>query len=207
MFPGLDDGLLVPLILILVGLSIVSGLRIPVVRTAAQLGSLGVVGVLLVLATGHRERFEPYIGRLLAPLEQQGQQVAGEEVRLKLQRDGHFWATVKLDGVEKRMLVDSGATITALSLETAKAAGLALDKPAVPVMIRTANGTVVARSAEVEELRLGTIKARGLDVVVSPAFGKVDVLGMNFLSKLKSWRVEDNTLILTPNNPQPVSEA
>jgi aspartyl protease family protein len=27
---------------------------------------------------------------------------------------------------------------------------------------------------------------------------------MNFLSKLKSWRVEDNVLILTPNHPQPV---
>jgi len=31
---------------------------------------------------------------------------------------------------------------------------------------------------------------------VSPAFGTVNVLGMNFLGKLKSWRVEDGTMIL-----------
>jgi len=27
-------------------------------------------------------------------------------------------------------------------------------------------------------------------------------VGMNFLSRLKSWRVEGRTLILTPNHPQ-----
>jgi aspartyl protease family protein len=30
----------------------------------------------------------------------------------------------------------------------------------------------------------------------------MDVVGMNFLSRLKSWRVEGRTLILTPNHPQ-----
>ena len=43
---------------------------------------------------------------------------------------------------------------------------------------------------------------RDLAVVVSPAFGDIDVLGMNFLSRLKSWRVEGQTLILTPHHPQ-----
>jgi aspartyl protease family protein len=52
------------------------------------------------------------------------------------------------------------------------------------------------------ELRFGTIVARDLPVVVSPAFGTTDVLGMNFLSKLKSWRVEGRTLILEPHHPQ-----
>jgi aspartyl protease family protein len=35
-------------------------------------------------------------------------------------------------------------------------------------------------------------------VVVSENFGNLDVLGMNFLSRLHSWRVEDKTLILEP---------
>jgi aspartyl protease family protein len=39
-------------------------------------------------------------------------------------------------------------------------------------------------------------------VVVSPAFGDTDVLGMNFLSRLKSWRVEDGVLVLVPHHPQ-----
>jgi aspartyl protease family protein len=50
----------------------------------------------------------------------------------------------------------------------------------------------------VRELTIGTIEAHGLPVVVSANFGDVDVLGMNFLSRLNSWRVERDTLILDP---------
>jgi aspartyl protease family protein len=30
----------------------------------------------------------------------------------------------------------------------------------------------------------------------------MDVLGMNFLSQLQSWRVEGRTLVLAPHHPQ-----
>jgi aspartyl protease family protein len=62
--------------------------------------------------------------------------------------------------------------------------------------------TSSAAACAVRELRLGDIAARDLGVVVSPAFGDTDVLGMNFLSKLKSWRVEGQTLILEPHHHQ-----
>src|SRR3546814_4577440 len=42
---------------------------------------------------------------------------------------------------------------------------------------------------------LGGITARDLKVAISPALGDIDVLGMNFLSQLASWRVEGRTLI------------
>ncbi len=103
--------------------------------------------------------------------------------------DGHFWARVTLDGVSRRMLVDSGATVTALSTTTAQAAALDVRDSAFPMILNTANGQIRAQTATVRELRLGDIAARDLGVVVSPAFGDTDVLGMNFLSKLKSWRV------------------
>lgn len=204
--PGFGDTALLPLLVILVALSILSGVRSSVISGLARLGSLTVLAVVLILATGQRDRFEPYLAPLLGVFERDRQQVVGEEMRLRMAPDGHFWATVSLDGVERRMLVDSGATVTAISEDTAAAAGLAPGRTSIPVMIRTANGTVVARSSRVEELRLGNIKAGDLGVVISPAFGGVDVLGMNFLSRLKSWRVEGKTLILTPHHPQPVAE-
>lgn len=207
MTPLFNDTALLPLLLVLIVLSVVGWIRIPLIAGLARLGQLAAVALILILATGQRDRFEPHIGRLLAPLERDAQRVVGEEVRLKMSPDGHFWADVRLNGVKRRMLVDSGATVTAVSEETAAAVGLQPGQTPVPILIRTANGTVAARSGEVEELRLGNIKAGGLGVVVSPAFGDVDVLGMNFLSKLKSWRVEDGTLILTPNHPQPEVEA
>jgi aspartyl protease family protein len=73
----------------------------------------------------------------------------------------------------------------------------------VPVVLRTANGLARGETGTVSELRLGNVVARDLKVVVSPAFGNLDVVGMNLLSKLASWRVEGRTLILVPHHPQP----
>ena len=69
--------------------------------------------------------------------------------------------------------------------------------------MQTANGTVTAQLATIEELRFGNVAARGLDVVIAPNIGPTNVLGMNLLSRLSSWRVEEGTLILVPNHPQP----
>ena len=126
------------------------------------------------------------------------QQVSGTETRIRMAEDGHFWADVDIDGVRRRMLIDSGATTTALSASTAKAAGLDSDESPFPVMISTANGDVSARTATARRVTVGTITATDLGIVTSPLFGDTDVIGMNFLSKLGSWRVENKTLILTP---------
>ena len=113
-------------------------------------------------------------------------------------QDGHFWANVMINGVQRRMLVDSGATTTALSSSTAKAAGLDLNASIVPTMLDTANGSVTAQRTTIAKLDIGSISATELPAVVSSAFGETDVIGMNFLSRLKSWRVEGNILILDP---------
>ncbi len=148
--------------------------------------------------------FDPNLARLTAKLGIDGQDVTGEDVRIRMASDGHFWAQVSINGVERRMLVDSGATVTALSQQTADLAGVARGAGLVPVLMRTANGTIRAETGTVDQLRLGGIEARNLKVVVSPALGNIDVLGMNFLSQLAWWRVEGRVLILAP---QPADSA
>ncbi len=66
----------------------------------------------------------------------------------------------------------------------------------------TANGTVQADMTTIGELRFGNVAARGLDAIIAPGLGPTNVIGMNLLSRLKSWRVEDGVLILVPHNPQ-----
>ena len=46
--------------------------------------------------------------------------------------------------------------------------------------------------------QLGDVVAHQLPVVVAEEFGDDDVIGMNFLSRLRAWRVEGRTLILEP---------
>jgi aspartyl protease family protein len=142
--------------------------------------------------------FDPNLGKMAARLGLDSQTVEGEEVRIQMSPDGHFWARATINGIERRMLIDSGATVTALSARTAEQAGVKPDAKIVPVMLRTASGVIRAQTGTVERIALGGIEAANLKVVTSLALGEIDVLGMNFLSQLASWRVEGRTLIMTP---------
>lgn len=142
--------------------------------------------------------YDPNLGRVAGTLGLDRQEVVGQEVRIRMAPDGHFWVNATIDGKKARMMIDSGATITALSDETARAVGIDAEASLVPVVLRTANGMVQARTGTVEELRIGNVIAKDLKVVISPALGGLNVIGMNFLSKLASWRVEGRTLVMTP---------
>lgn len=172
--------------------------RIPFIgRLLRALFSLAILAACLFMLF-QQAPFDPRIAKLTERLGLDSQSVAGTEVRIRMSPDGHFWARATIDGVERRMLVDSGATITALSSRTAQRASIDLGESLIPVMMRTANGTVRAETGRIRVLRLGDIEARDLPVVVTPALGEVDILGMNFLTQLESWRVEGRTLIMVP---------
>lgn len=186
-------------------LAVVLARRVPVLRVALNLVSWVILGGLLIVVLQQRQQFDPYIQRAMQVLNLQDQNLVGDTVRIRMSPDGHFWARVTIGDVSRRMLVDSGATLTALSTDTARAVGLRPAKPVFPVILNTANGMIRAQTAQIDSLRIGTIRADDVPVVVSPAFGDTDVLGMNFLSRLKSWRVEGSTLILEPHHPQPLT--
>jgi aspartyl protease family protein len=124
-----------------------------------------------------------------------------------LARDGHFWLQARINGQPANFLVDTGATLTAVSSETAQRIGLEPRDTGIPVRMQTANGSVAAELTTIDELRFGSVAARGLDAVIAPGLGPTNVIGMNLLSRLQSWRVEDNVLILVPHNPQAALEA
>ena len=176
--------------------------RLPVVGRIVRFAvSLALVGFFLFLLV-QQAPSQPGLAGALGGLGLDRQEVVGREVRIRMAPDGHFWANATLNGVKRRMLIDSGATVTTLSETTAAAAGIDSGGSVVPVILRTANGTVRARTGTVEELRLGNVTAHDLKVVVSPGIGEMNVIGMNFLSKLQSWRVEGRTLVLVPKGPE-----
>jgi aspartyl protease family protein len=45
--------------------------------------------------------------------------------------------------------------------------------------------------------------AKDLPIVVAKEFGDSNVIGMNFLSKLRSWRVEGTEMVLEPPSGGP----
>ena len=176
--------------------------RIPLVGRIVRFAfSLGLLAFLIFVLLSQAP-YQPELARLTSKLGLDDQQVAGSELHVKMAPDGHFWVTASLNGVQRRMLIDSGATVTALSPTTARAAKVEIGTGLTPVVLQTANGAAPAKTGKVDELKVGNIVARNLRIVSSPGLGQLDVLGMNFLSRLDSWRVEGQTLILGPHHPQ-----
>lgn len=185
-------------LMLILPLSALTARRLPVGSVMKMvLAWVAIFGVLIVIV-GNWGRVAPLLQPIADTLGISDQSVSGSTVRIRMAQDGHFWASVSVNGVARRMLVDSGATTTALSSGTAEAAGLDLSESIIPTVLETANGPVSAKRATIAKLDIGGIQAIDLSVVVSPAFGDTDVIGMNFLSRLKSWRVEGDVLVLEP---------
>ena len=177
--------------------------RIPVVGRLFRFAFSLALLAFFIFVLLQQAPYQPELSRLTSKLGLDDQRVAGKELHVAMSPDGHFWAIASINGVRTRMLIDSGATVTAISEQTARQAGVDTGTGLTPVMIHPANGVAQAQTGTVDELRVGNIVARNLRIVTAPGLGSLDVLGMNFLSKLDSWRVEGRTLILVPHHPQP----
>jgi aspartyl protease family protein len=131
-----------------------------------------------------------------------GQSISGDAIELRRQDDGHYWLLVDINNKPVRFMVDSGATMTAINATTAREVGV--EANGYPIILSTANGRVAAKRANVKLLVVGPHKIENHPVVVSESFGDVNLLGMNFLNNMESWRVEGNMMILQPLKSAPI---
>lgn len=170
----------------------------PGMSRALRGGSTLALAGILVLVVLQVSRFDPRFEMALPELGLPEQTVDGAETRVPLAPDGHFWVRAEVNGVPAAFMVDTGATLTTLNQDTAAAAGLEPRSGGIPVMMQTANGPIQADIATIDSLRFGNVVAEGLDAAIAPNIGPTNVLGMNLLSRLGSWRVENNVMIMVP---------
>ena len=126
------------------------------------------------------------------------QRAEGDTLHIQMSDDGHFWVMARVNNKPVRFLVDSGATVTTLSDDIAGQTGVNVDEFSPAMAMQTANGVVFAKRSTIDGLSVGPIQTSQLSVVVSDRMNGVNVLGMNFLSRLKSWRVEKDEMVLQP---------
>ena len=200
------------LLLMVVAAIAVSAIGSLMVRRKVPLGlmvrraSTVVLGGVLLVVVLQLSRFDSRLEIAVPQFGLPEQIVEGGETRIPMAPDGHFWLRAQINGVPPNFLVDTGATLTAISQDLADRAAIKPRPGGLPVTINTANGPVSAELSTIGEMRFGSVAARGRDVVIAPSLGQTNVVGMNLLSRLASWRVEGNTMILVPNNPQPESD-
>ena len=170
-----------------------------------RVGSSLALGLILLTVVLQLSRFDPRFDVAVPQIGLPEQVVEGGETRIPLSADGHFWVRADVNGVPGNFMIDTGATLTAISAPLAERAGLEPRRGGIPIMLGTANGTVQAHVATIDSLTFGNVSASGTDAAIAESFGDFNVIGMNVLARLGSWRVEDNTLILVPRAEDTIS--
>ncbi|MHA7774875.1 retropepsin-like aspartic protease family protein [Roseibium sp. M-1] len=117
--------------------------------------------------------------------------------RVARNRQGHFVADAYLNGRSVDMLVDTGATVTALPESLAEDIGIFLKPADYKYPIQTANGTVYGARADIDDLRLGSIRLRNVDALVLKDQSLSEpLLGMSALNQLQRFDISGSTLVL-----------
>ena len=123
--------------------------------------------------------------------------LTGRKVRLAADDRGHFAGDFKLNGREIPAMIDTGATLVAINETIAKRACIVLAASDFKYEVDTANGKVRAAAARIDSLQVGRIYVTDVQAVVleDKALSKA-LIGMSFLSRLDTYRVENGTLVL-----------
>ncbi len=121
---------------------------------------------------------------------------AGGDSVLNRSPDGHFYADVSIDSQDIRMLVDTGASVVALTGSDAEALGLEWSDDELFPIGRGASGDVIGKPVRLERVRLGDLEAEGVEAVIVPEGLDVSLLGQSFLGRVGKVEIEDGRMML-----------
>jgi aspartyl protease family protein len=112
--------------------------------------------------------------------------------------DGHFWAQGQVNGVPVRFLVDTGATVVALTPADAQHLGFDLQQLSYGSSVVTAGGKTRAAAVRLASVDVGGAQLEGVDALVIEKGLDASLLGMSYLGRLSSFRATRQALVLTP---------
>jgi aspartyl protease family protein len=116
---------------------------------------------------------------------------------LKADSNGHYFAKADINGTTIAVMVDTGASGVALSYEDAEKVGLRPHGLDYDTPINTANGIVKAARVKLRRVDVDNVRVRDVEGVVLPEGAlRGSLLGMSFLSRLSSFRIENGVLYL-----------
>jgi aspartyl protease family protein len=119
------------------------------------------------------------------------------DVTLQATDNGHFETTAEVNGRDVEVMVDTGATMVALTYEDAERAGIYLARSDFTHSVSTANGMAKVAPIEIGSISIGSITLRNVRGVVSER-GNLHktLLGMTFLGRLSRVEMRRNDLVL-----------
>jgi aspartyl protease family protein len=116
---------------------------------------------------------------------------------LDAEGSGHFITTASINNRSIEVLIDTGATAVAMSFEDAERAGLRPNTLKYDVPVNTANGVGKAARVTLREVEIGSVRVSDVEgLVLQRGALRGTLLGMSFLSRLRSFSVENGKFVL-----------
>ena len=173
------------------------------IRLAAS--SVAVVG--LAMAASLSAAF--WLNRLSGPGEAQAAPAAvaipastapatGSAAQVVKGADGHYWADARIDGRAVRVMIDTGATVVALTMDDARRLGVTPNEADFTQTVRTASGPVPAAPVRLKAVSVGRTEVRGVEALVLQDGLPHSLLGMSYLGRLSAFEATPTGLTLRP---------
>jgi aspartyl protease family protein len=121
----------------------------------------------------------------------------GRNARLERDGRGHYSGRFRLNGRDIDGMVDTGATVVAINVSTARRIGIELLPDDFRYEVDTANGRTRAAMSRLSSLQVGRVHVEDVEVVVLEDRAlSTTLIGMSFLNRLKAYRVENGALVM-----------
>lgn len=146
------------------------------------------VGV--VLAFGFKDQLTAII------MGDQGYMVDERTISFNRADDGHFYARLSVNGEEIPFMIDTGATNLTLTRHAAAVIGFDVSDLAYTQQFQTANGTVRGAPVTLDSVVIGPIEDRNVLAFVNAGDLHISLLGMSYLKRFRSYRVDGNRMVL-----------
>ncbi len=112
--------------------------------------------------------------------------------------DGHYWADALIEGRAVRMMVDTGASVVALTRVDAARLGLRLESDDFSGTVITASGPVRAAPVELQTVAVAGARVERVQALVVEHGLPHSLLGMSYLGRLSAFTATPASLTLRP---------
>jgi aspartyl protease family protein len=121
----------------------------------------------------------------------------GRTVVIPRDSRGHFQVNARIDGKQIGFMVDTGASVIALTADDARRLGLRPSPREFTALVKTANGTVKAAPTQLDRVQIDDVTVRNVAALIMPdeVMGE-NLLGLSFLSRLRRFEYSNGKLVL-----------
>lgn len=190
-------------LLIFLGGSMFSGYRGRYISAVRDAVTWGVMALALVAGYSYRDQIMPLAQRIAgelvpgAPIQFDTGDANSVGVRIRKQSNGHFVAQARANGAKIKMIIDTGASAVVLNPSDAVRAGIKPKTLRYSIPLQTANGTSFAARVRLRNVSIGLVSLDNVEALVTkPGALRESLLGMSFLSRLRSYEFSGDFLTL-----------